>query len=87
MEELAFHLGANKIRHIPRIALRVLSRILPPFAPAVARQTRAALIMDTTDMAADASALLARFPDITWHPATEIAKQYRPAVPADAPKT
>jgi hypothetical protein len=33
--------------------------------------------MDTTDMAADASALLGQFPDITWHPATEVAKQYR----------
>ena len=88
MEELAFHLGANKIRHIPRIALRVLSRVLSRRSPQpLARQTRAALIMDTTDMAADASALLTRFPDITWHPATEIAKQYRPAVPADAPKT
>ena len=87
MEQLALHLGASKIRHIPRVALRCLSTAIPPWAPAFARQTGAALVMDTTDMAADASALLSRFPDITWHPATEIADQYRAAVPADAPKT
>jgi uncharacterized protein YbjT (DUF2867 family) len=79
LEQLARHLGASKFRHIPRGALRLLSTVLPPWAPAFARQTRAALLMDTTDMAADASALLARFPDIDWHPATEIAEQHRAA--------
>lgn len=79
MEQLALRLGANKIRHIPRGALQFLSTTLPPWAPAFARQTRAALVMDTTEMTADASALLAQFPDISWHPATEIAKQYRAA--------
>jgi uncharacterized protein YbjT (DUF2867 family) len=79
MEQLAWHLGAGKVRHIPRGALRVLSTVLPPWAPAFARQTRAALVMDSTDMAADASALLARFPDIDWHPATDVAEQYRAA--------
>ena len=75
MEQLAGHLGASRTRHIPRGALRVLSTILPPFAPAFARQTGAAIAMDTTDMTADASALLAGFPDLSWHPASEIAEQ------------
>ncbi len=79
LEQLARHLGASKVRHIPRGALRLLSTILPLWAPAFARQTRAALVMDTTDMTADASALLDRFPDIGWHKATEIADQYRAA--------
>jgi uncharacterized protein YbjT (DUF2867 family) len=79
MEQLARHLGASKIRHVPRNALRIASRILRPWAPAPARQARAALVMDTTDMTADASALLARFPDIDWHPATQIAEQHRAA--------
>jgi uncharacterized protein YbjT (DUF2867 family) len=79
MEQLALHLGANKIRHIPRSALRFLSATLPPWAPAFARQTHAALVMDTTDMTADPSALRSRFPDISWHSTTEIAKQYRAA--------
>jgi uncharacterized protein YbjT (DUF2867 family) len=85
LEQLARHLGGSKIRHIPRGALRFLSTVLPPFAPAFAQQTRAALVMDTTDMAADASPLLARFPDINWHPATDIAEQFH-ATRGNAPR-
>jgi uncharacterized protein YbjT (DUF2867 family) len=79
MEQLAQCLGADKIRHIPRGVLRFLSTVLAPLAPAPARQAGAALIMDTTDMAADASALSSRFPDITWHRATDIADQFSAA--------
>lgn len=75
MVQLAEHLGASKIRHIPRGALRFLSHALAPVAPALARQTGAALVMDTTDMSADASALGTRFPDTTWHRATDVAQQ------------
>jgi hypothetical protein len=49
-------------------------------SPAFARQARAAVVMDTTDMSADASAVAARFPDITWHPATEVADAFRAGV-------
>lgn len=77
MEQIARLIGASRIRHIPRGALRLFSAMLPAVAPAFARQTRAALVMDTTDMTADASALVARFPDIEWHSPTEIADQYR----------
>ena len=77
MEQVAGLLGAGKIRHIPRGALRLFSTLLPAVAPAFARQTRAALVMDTTDMTADASALLARFPDLDWHLPARIAEQYR----------
>lgn len=73
MEQLALDLGAPRIRHIPRGALRLLSATLRPLAPAFARQTQAALVMDTTDMTADPSALHQRFPDVTWHSAAEIA--------------
>ncbi len=79
MDQLARHLGADKIRHIPRGALQFLSTTLPRWAPAFARQARAALVMETTDMTADPSALLAQFPDISWHSAREIAQQYRAA--------
>ena len=75
MEQLAQYLGADKIRHIPRGALRFLSTVLTPWAPAGARQAEAAVVMDTTDMAGDASELCNRFPDITWHRATDIARQ------------
>ena len=75
MKQLAQHLGARKVRHVPRGALRLLSTALAPWAPAGARQARAAVVMDTSDMAADASALCRRFPDITWHRATDLADQ------------
>ncbi len=75
MTQLAEHLGATKIRRIPRGALRLFSAVLPAIAPAFARQTQAAVVMDTTDMTANADALHARFPDITWHPAAVVAGQ------------
>lgn len=79
MTELAEHLGATDVKHVPRTALRVLSTVLPPFAPAFARQAHAAVVMDTTDMTADATAVRDAFPDITWHHAAEIARQFRAA--------
>lgn len=79
MEQLARLLGASKVRHIPRSALRFSSTVLPPFAPAFARQAGAALVMDTTDMTADARILPARGHEVGRYPATEIAKQHRAA--------
>lgn len=75
MVELAGHLGASRIRHVPRGALRLLSTVLVPVAPAFARQARAAVVMDTTDMTADATALRDRFPDISWHPVARVAEE------------
>lgn len=77
MTELAGLLGATDVKHVPRTALRMLSAALPPFAPAFARQAHAAVVMDTTDMTADATAVRDAFPDITWHHAAEIARQFR----------
>ena len=79
MTQLARHLGASRIRRVPRGALRFLSTVLVPIAPAFARQTRAAVVMDTADMTADASALRDRFQDISWHPAVQVAEQFRVA--------
>jgi NADH dehydrogenase len=74
MTEVARLLGASKIRHVPRGALRVLAAAAGPFAPAFARQAAAAIVMDTTDMTADAAPLHARFREITWHHAADIIK-------------
>jgi uncharacterized protein YbjT (DUF2867 family) len=79
MMELARRLGASKVRHIPRSALRVLAGVLPALVPAFARQAHAAVVMDTTVMSADAAALADRFPDIAWHPAAEVAGEFRAA--------
>jgi len=84
MEQMAQRLGAKTVRRVPRVALRCLSTVLTPVAPAFARQTRAAVVMDTTDMTADATALCARFPDITWHAATGVVDQFH-ASPSGVP--
>lgn len=70
MNELARTLGATRTRHIPRAALWVMAVAAAPVKPALARQAAAALIMDTTDMTADATELHQRFPHITWQPDT-----------------
>lgn len=79
MLQLAEHMGASKIRRIPRGALRVLSTVLAPVAPAFSRQGAAAVVLDTMDMTADASALVERFPDVTWHAPSRIVDDARAA--------
>ena len=74
MTEVARLLGASRIRHVPRGALRLLAATAGPFAPAFARQATAAIVMDTMDMTADAAPLHARFPEITWHYAADVIK-------------
>jgi len=49
--------GRNQApRHVTRAMLHVMALTLRPVRPDLARQARAALVMDTTDFAFDASA-------------------------------
>jgi uncharacterized protein YbjT (DUF2867 family) len=57
MTEVAQLLGATRIRHVPRSALRILATAPAPFAPALSRQA--------------AAALHARFPHIAWQRALD----------------
>jgi len=57
-------------RHVPRTALRGMAVALQPFKPELARQARAALVMDTTDLVFDATALHEEFPTL---PSTTLA--------------
>ena len=52
------------IRHIPRPALRAMARLAATIKPALARQARAALAMDTIDMTFDSTATRQAFPDL-----------------------
>lgn len=79
MTEFAALLGATKIHRIPRSILRAMSVAAAALAPTFARQAAAAVVMDTTDMTADATALHARFPDIRWHSADEVVGELRHA--------
>jgi uncharacterized protein YbjT (DUF2867 family) len=49
---VAANAGPGRIVHIPVAVLRVLSVLARPLAPAFARQARAAVVMNTTDMTA-----------------------------------
>ena len=72
MVQIAQLLGAGKTRHVPLGTLRFLSIAARPFAPAFARQAASAVVLDTADMTADATDLQARFPQISWHRATDV---------------
>ena len=73
--EIADHLLARKGRtdrpkQVPLTALKVMSVLARPLRPGFARQARAAVVMNTTDMTFDALPVRNRFPDI---PATTLA--------------
>ena len=57
------------VRHIPRPALQAIAWLTTAIKPALARQARAALTMDTLDMAFDPAPTRRAFPDL---PETDI---------------
>lgn len=52
------------VRHIPRPALRAMAGLAAAVKPALARQARAALAMDTLDMTFDSAPTRRAFPDL-----------------------
>jgi NADH dehydrogenase len=62
---------AGYARHVPRPMLRAMAATVGRFKPALGRQARAALAMDTEDLAFDATALHRRFPTL---PTTTVAE-------------
>jgi len=76
VESFAAVLGvACSIKHVPRAMLRLLSRVAHPFNRTFARMARAAVLMDTTDMAFDATELARRYPHIHLTTASEAARR------------
>jgi uncharacterized protein YbjT (DUF2867 family) len=63
-EELTGATGSEQ--HIPLPMLRAMSVIMRPFSPTLARQVKAAVLMDTTDMAFDDRETARSYPSI--HP-------------------
>jgi uncharacterized protein YbjT (DUF2867 family) len=62
LQETTGHRGA--IRHIPRPALRVMAGVTAAVKPAMARQARAALAMDTIDMRFDPAPTRRAYPNL-----------------------
>jgi NADH dehydrogenase len=52
------------VRHVPRPALRAMAMLLRPVKPELARQARAALLMDSIDLRFDSTAVREGFPDL-----------------------
>jgi uncharacterized protein YbjT (DUF2867 family) len=52
------------VRHIPRPALQMMAWLAAAIKPALARQARAALTMDTTDMSFDSTPTRRAFPNL-----------------------
>jgi uncharacterized protein YbjT (DUF2867 family) len=74
VETFAGALGVGSaIRHIPRAVLRLLSLVARPFNRTFARMAGAGVLMDTTDMAFDATELARRYPHIHLTSASEAA--------------
>jgi NADH dehydrogenase len=62
VQEISGHHGA--VRHIPRPTLRTMAWLTAAVKPALARQARAALVMDTLDMTFDPTPGRRAFPDL-----------------------
>jgi NADH dehydrogenase len=56
--------ASGDVKHVPRAMLRAMSVVLKPFNAAVGWQSAAALVMDTSDMAFDASERGRSYPSI-----------------------
>ena len=69
-------------RHIPRTALRVMSTLMRPFKPDLARQASAAVVMDTSDMTFDAAAIRQRVADLPNTPFASVIASWATRPPA-----
>jgi hypothetical protein len=54
----------GKVSAVPLPMMRVMAAVLGPVKPAIARQIRAGIAMDTDDMSFDALPIRARYPAI-----------------------
>jgi uncharacterized protein YbjT (DUF2867 family) len=73
---------AGPVAHVPRAALRVMSVVMRPLKPELARMARASLVMDTDDMTFDGSSLPREFPDIPVTDLTTALKRRSETDPA-----
>jgi uncharacterized protein YbjT (DUF2867 family) len=78
--------ASGKVGHVPLPMMRVMSVLMSPFNPTMARMMKAAVVMDTRDMTLDATARQRRYPSI---PSTSLAdvvlRDYAQRSPAPLP--
>jgi NADH dehydrogenase len=63
------------VKHIPRLAMRLMSHLARPFNPTFARMAQAGVLMDTTDMTFDATQLVDRYPQFALTTAAGAARR------------
>jgi len=63
------------VKHIPRLAMRLLAQIARPFNPRVARMVQAGVLMDTTDMSFDATHFMQTYPQFHLTTVAEAARR------------
>jgi uncharacterized protein YbjT (DUF2867 family) len=68
----------GRTRHVPLPMLRAMAVLARPVAPAFARQAQAAVLMNTTDMAADPAAIRSRLPAIPATTLDEVLRRQPP---------
>jgi NADH dehydrogenase len=84
-EDLTFNEVLERIRtvtetsgtasHVPLLLMRIMSRVLTPINPALAREIRAGVFLDTADRTAAASASRAAYPSIPMTNITEVIRR------------
>jgi len=66
---------AGPVKHIPRLAMRLLTQLARPFSPRFARMAQAGLLMDTTDMSFDATQFMQSYPQFRLTTVAEAARR------------
>jgi uncharacterized protein YbjT (DUF2867 family) len=78
--------GRGTVRHIPRAALHLMAMTAATLKPALARQVRAALAMDTIDMSFDTAATRNAFPSLPETGMRSAIKELWYGSPVSAPR-
>lgn len=66
---------AGTVGRVPPLAMRLTAMAMRPVRPAIARQIRAGIVMDTEPMAFDASAVRSRYPSIANTELIEVVRR------------
>ncbi len=66
---------SGSVSHVPLPMMRVMSIVMRPINPALARMIQAGVVMDTQDMTFDPAELTRRYPSISLTPLAEVVRR------------
>ena len=76
---------AKPPRHVPRAGLHTMATLAGPFKPALARQARSALLMDSADLTFDPRITRDTYPDIPCTALEDVLSSRTGVVPSPSP--